>query len=87
MPHRLNVLVFVGDVRVVQINPIAHFLGHIVPLIGEAHDGFAAFFVVLLNANRNADVVFFDAQFFFNLQLNGQAVGVPAAFSFDLKTA
>ncbi len=40
-----------GDVGVVEVHPVAHFLGQVVPLGLEAHHGFAAALVVVLDAD------------------------------------
>ena len=67
-----------------QVNPIAHLLGQVVPLILILHHRLAALVVVLFDGNFFANVVFRDAQFFLYLQLNGQAMGIPSAFTLYL---
>ena len=81
-PYRLDVVVFKGDVGVVEVDPVAHFAGDVVPQVLVAHHGFTALGVVFVNCDFGADVFFGDAQFFFNAEFDGQAVGVPASFTF-----
>lgn len=81
-PYGFNVIVFEGDVGVFEIHPIAHFAGDVVPFIFEAHHGFAAFLVVGFHGDGFADILFGDAEFFFDVELYGEAVGIPSAFAF-----
>ena len=85
-PYRLDVVIFVGYVGVFQIDPVPNSLGEVVPLVGKPHHGFAAFLVVGLHRNRLTDVLFGNTQLFFDLQLNGQAMRIPAALALHLKT-
>ncbi len=81
-PDGLHVLIFVGDVGVFEVYPVAHLAGYVVPDVFVAHDGFAAGAVVRIYGDLDADVFLGDAQFRLYFQLDGQAVGVPAAFAF-----
>ena len=86
-PKRFDVSVFVGDVRVVEVHPIAHFVGQVGPFLGVFHHFLTASIVVLVHRNLFADVFFFDTECFFHPQLHGQAVGVPARFTEHLEAA
>ena len=56
------------------------------PLVGVHHDIFAAFLIVVLNADGLADVFLCDAEFFFHAEFNGKSVCVPAGFALYLET-
>ncbi len=83
-PHRLDIVVIQGDIRVFQIQQVAHFSGHIPPGLLIGKDRGPAFLV------KFGDSVAFDillaAEFelFFHLNFHGQAVGVPAGLALDL---
>ena len=81
-PYRLDVVIFKGDIGVVEVYPVTHLAGDVVPEVFVAHHGFAALGVVIIDADFGTDVFFGDAQFFFYAEFDGQAVGVPAAFAF-----
>ena len=83
-PHRLDILVVVGDVRVVHIRPIADALRHFFPFALVFPNAFLALF------DERLDAVLFDvllavhAEELFHLQLDGQAVRIPARLSEDV---
>jgi hypothetical protein len=56
--------VFVGNVGVFEVHPVAHLFGQLVPLVGELHHGLAALAVVFFDGDLLADVLLGDAQFF-----------------------
>ena len=83
-PHGLDVLVVVGDVRVLHVRPVADAFGHALP-----------FALVLPHAllallDKGLDAVLFNillavhAEQFFDLQLDGQAVRIPARLAQDV---
>ena len=81
MPHALNVLAVVGDIRLLQVQPEADAPGEVVPHIGVAHHGLLARGVVLFDADGLADVLLGDAELFLHAELDGQPVGVPAGLA------
>ena len=82
MPQGFDVVVFVGDIRFLQINPVADFTGQVVPHILKFHYILAALGVVFLHTDFYTDVFLANTQAFFYLQFNGKAVGIPAGFAF-----
>ena len=80
-PHRLDVLIFKGHVGRIHIDPVAHFARDVVPHILVAHDGFAALLVVFIHRNLLTDVLFRDAEFLLDRQLNRQTVRIPTRFA------
>ena len=84
-PYRLHIFRSIGDISLVHIDPIPHFFRQIAPHVGVAHDGFSACSIVLIYANGCSDIFFGNPEFFFHPEFNGQPVGIPASFSFDLK--
>ena len=80
-PQRLDVLVVVGDVGVVHVDPVAHLARELLPHARELHDGLAARAVVLLDGDAAADVLLRDAELLLDAQLHGQAVGVPSGLA------
>ena len=85
-PQRLDVLVVVGDVRVVHVDPVPHVAGQPFPHVGIGHHLAAADAVVLLDRNFRADVLFGDAELLFDAQFDGQSVRVPSRFAVYEKT-
>ncbi len=80
-PHRLDVVVFVSDVRIVEVDPVADFAGDVVPAVFVHHHRFAALAVVIVYRDGFTDVFLGDAQFFLHTQFDWQTVGIPAAFA------
>ena len=64
-----------------EVDPVPHLAGNVVPLILVAHYGLAAFPVVLGDGDLLADVLLGDPEFLFHAQFDRQAMGVPAAFA------
>ena len=81
VPQAFDVVVFVGYIGVIKVYPIANLFGEIVPTVFEHEYIGSTLFVVIFHGDFGADVFFFDAQALFYLQFDGQAVGIPAAFS------
>ena len=83
-PDRLDILVVVGDVRVLHVRPVADALGHFLPFALVFPDAFLALF------DERLDAVLFDvllavhAEELFHLQLDGQAVRIPTRLSEDV---
>ena len=77
-PDGLDIVVVIGDVGVLHVRPVADGVAHGLPLALIFPNGFLAFF------NERKDAVFLDlllaveAEALFDLQLDGQAVGIPA---------
>ena len=91
-PQGLDILIVIGDVRMVQIDKIAHLLRQFTPLGGVHHHILAALAVVVLRryvALRLlvVDVSLGDAQFLLHTQFYGQSVGVPAGLTLHLIAA
>ena len=83
VPQSLDVAVFVGDVRIVGIHPVADLLGEIHPLVSIFHDLLAAGAVVLFYGDGLADIFLCDAELLLHAELHGQSVGVPSGLSFN----
>ena len=71
------------DVRVVHVDPVADAGGHGLPLFYVTEHAVAAFLVECLDAVFFNLFFAFEAKRFLDLELHGQAVGVPAAFALD----
>ena len=63
VPHRLDVAVLEGDVRIIEVDPVAHFAGDIVPDILVAHHRTAAGGIIGLHRDFFADVFLGDTEF------------------------
>ena len=80
-PHRLDIRVFEGDVGVLHVDPEADAVGERLPLFHVAHH------VLLAGGVELGDAVLLDlrlprnAETLLDLQLDGQAVGVPTRFA------
>ena len=77
-PQRLDILVVVGDVGIIHVDPVAHAARQVLPHSRELHDRLAAGAVVLLDRNLRPDILLRDAELLLHAQLDGQAVGVPS---------
>ena len=86
MPQRLDILVVIGNVRVLHVDPVAHPARQPLPCVGIGHHFLAADAVVLLDRNFRADVLFGDAELLFDAQFDGQSVRVPSRFAVYEKT-
>ena len=84
-PAGLYVVVVQGDVRVVQIDQVAHAVGHVAPhgLVGEY--GGLALFVELPDAVLFYVLLAGESQLLFDFYLHRQSVGVPACLAAHLK--
>ena len=71
----------VSDVGVVQANPEPQPLGQLLPLAGIAEDAFQALADERLDAEGLDLLLRVDAQLLADLDLDGQAVGVPAGLA------
>ena len=80
-PDGFDIVIVVGDIRVVHIAPISDRIAHFMPLRRIFPDGFLAFFVEGFHAVP-FDVLFaVQFQQLFNFQLNRQAMRIPAGFA------
>ena len=89
-PERFNVFVVVGDVRIVEIDEIAHSLGQFAPFLRVHHHVFATFKVVIFRRNVArrfvvVDVGLRNAQSLLHAELHRQSVGVPAGLAMHLE--
>ena len=85
VPERLDVLVVVGDVGVLEVHPVAHLVGQLCPLVRVHHHILAAGIVVVIDRNLLADVFLRDAQRLLHAQFYRQAVCVPARLALHLE--
>ena len=80
-PQGLDVVVGEGDVGIVEVDPVAHLAGEVVPHVLVFHHFLAAGAVVVVDADLLADVFLGDAEFLLHAEFDGQAVGVPAGLA------
>ena len=90
-PQRLNIFIVVSDVRMIEVNPISHFLGQVSPLGSVGHDVLPAFLVVVGNGDIVfaffvVDIGFGDTEFFLDTEFHRQSVGVPSSFPVHLES-
>ncbi len=86
-PHRLDVVVGVGVVGVVQVDPEPDALGEPLPLLEVGGDALLAERVELGDAVGLDLLLAVDAQATLDLELHGEAVGVPARLAGDAVAA
>ena len=84
-PDGLDVVVVVGDVGMLHVRPVADAVAHLLPLGLVLPDGLLALLDEGLDAVAFDLGLAVDAQGLFDLQLHGQAVGVPAGLARDLE--
>ena len=85
VPQGLDILVVVGDIRVLEVHPVAHLLSEVGPLRRIFHYFAAASGVVLIHRYLFSDILFGDTEHLLYAQFDGQTVGVPAGLSAHLK--
>ena len=76
-PKRFDVRVFVSDVGVFHVHPVAHQVAEVCPFLCEHHHIATTLRVVFLNADCLADVFLGDAEFLFHTEFYGEPVSVP----------
>ena len=89
-PQRLDKLVVVRDIGMVQVYEITHFLGQLAPFLCKLHHILAALAVVVLRGNIFArrlvvNILLGNAQLFLYAKFYGQSVGVPSGLAVNLK--
>ena len=84
LPDRLDIIVLIGDVRVLHVRPVTHALGHTFPFALVLPHAFLALL------DEGLDAVLFDillavhAEQFFHFQLDGKPVRIPARLAQDV---
>ena len=76
-PHRLDILVGVGDVRLLEVDPVAEHLGELVPLRLARPHALATLVVEGAQAVVQDRLRALDAQFLLHRPLDRQAVRIP----------
>ena len=84
IPQAFNILDVVCDVRILQINPVAHLVGKLSPFVRVHHDILSACVVVFVNADFLADVFLRDSEALLHAQLYWQTVSVPTCLTLYL---
>ncbi len=80
-PYRFDIVVVVGDIRVVHIHPITYSVRHLFPFAFVFPNALFAFL------DKRLDTVFLylrlavNAKKFFHFEFDGQTVSIPACFS------
>ena len=77
-PHGFYIVVMVGDIGILHVQPVGHLLGHVLPLAQILPNALFAGLNKGLHAIGLYPLLAFQAQALFNLQLNRQAMGIPA---------
>ena len=86
IPQCLNIFVIIRDIRIVRIDPIAHFTGQLPPQIGIGHHFMTTGIVVLLDRNFRTDILFGDTEFLLDTQFDGQPVRIPSGLAMNEET-
>ena len=69
-----------------QVNPIAHTMRQVSPLLGELHHILAAGGIVVGHRDALADILLGNAQRLLHAQLHGQSVGIPSGLTLHLES-
>ena len=85
-PQAFDILIVVGDIGVLHINPVTHLMGKVCPLGGVHHHVLTATAVVVLDGNLGTDVFLGDAQFLLHAKFHWQTVGIPTSLALHLET-
>ena len=82
VPDRLDIGVVERVISLVEIDPEAHTLSHLLPVTDVAHDGFAAALGEFSYTNFLFDLLLIeDTKFFLNLMLHWKAVRIPTGLT------
>ena len=89
-PESLDILVIVGDIRMIEIYEVTHLLGQLAPLGGELHHVLAALVVVILGrdillGSLVVDILLGDAEFLLDTEFNRESVGIPSRLAVNLE--
>ena len=85
-PQGFDVTIVIGDIRVLHIHPITHFVGKVFPLFGELHHVLAACGIIFGNGDSLTDIFFGNAERFFHTQFHRKPVCVPPGLTLHLET-
>ena len=90
-PQRLDILVVISDIGIVEIHKVSHLLRQIAPLLCVHHHVLTTLLVVVLRrdvlvALLVVDIGLGDAEFFLHSQLYRQSVRIPASLTLHLET-
>ena len=80
-PFRLNIVVIVGNIRMLHVSPESDLVGKLFPHAFIFPYGLFAFFDERFNPIFLDLILALDADLLFNLDLHRKAVGIPAGFS------
>jgi hypothetical protein len=83
IPYRLNILVIESDVRIIKVNPVAHFDGKVIPEILVFHDLLLAELVIFFNRDLLAYIFLSYPKSLFYTDLDGQSMSIPSRFAFN----
>ncbi len=84
-PHGLYIAVVVSDIRVIQVNPVAHHISEIRPFSGIFHHLAAAGVIIFVHRDFLTDILFGYAERFLHTELNRQAMGIPSGLTLYMK--
>jgi len=82
-PHRFNIVVGIGDIGILEIDPEADAAGDFIPLLQIRPDALPAFGVEFVDAVFDDLVLAVQAEALFYFNLHRQAVGIPAGLAFN----
>jgi len=81
IPYRFHIIRIVGNIGIIKIQPIAHAVSELLPLINILPNRLFAFGIELINAVLLNLAFGSNIEVFFYFQLHGQTVRVPATLS------
>ncbi len=84
MPNRFDIFIIERNIGILQIYPIPHTLGQVIPQIFILHHLAAAGLIILLYRNLFADIFLRNPQRLFHPEFHRQPVRIPAALSPDI---
>ena len=84
-PSRLDIVVLVCDIRIFHVCQIGHLFRHVGPHLCVLEYRLTALLVEFLDAVLLDVLLAAESEFFLDLDLDRQAVGVPAAFALYLE--
>jgi len=80
VPDGFDILIVVGDIGIIHIDPVAHLFSEIFPHTGVLHHILAACCIEFFNGNFCPDILLGNVLGALNGQFHGQTMGIPARF-------
>ncbi|MBA7574720.1 hypothetical protein ES708_16535 [subsurface metagenome] len=86
VPEGFDILIIIGYIGVIHVDPVSHAVGQLFPFPGIFHDRLPAGFIIFRNGYLFPYIFLRNFQFLFNGKLNGKSVCIPAGLAVNPET-